>query len=219
MRMKRKTVVIIAVALLTICLACVLCACDAKKGDELKSNVSRETSAFYAGESDLFAVTLEKGKRESVFIADGKATDVVEFTQITVTPLKSNDYEQIEYALACDAETLTGVVQKSDFGEFTATIELDFVPDKVTITAGDDTAEIQLSDILNGCLTSSDAINIAKEEFKDRLAQSSDEREIYVKLITGDRTNYYYYVSFIGEGVDYYAMLIDPHSGAVITKK
>ena len=73
-----------------------------------------------------------------------------------------------------------------------------------------------------GALSPEDVINIAKEEFKETLdkeATVGKEREIYVKIITGDRENYYYYVSFIGDGVDYLAMLVEPKTGKVVSKK
>ena len=63
----------------------------------------------------------------------------------------------------------------------------------------------------------------ARKEFADRIAAESADgkpsREIYVKLISGDRATYYYYVSFIGEGIDYWALLLDPATGNVVSKK
>ena len=83
--------------------------------------------------------------------------------------------------------------------------------------------EIDLSSVLEGALTADQVIDIAKQEFKDKIdaeyAQGKADREIYVKLITADRTTYYYYVSFIGDGVDYWAMLADVKTGEVISKK
>ncbi len=216
--MKRKILLCVIATVLLICAFGVLTACNAIKNEEPKSNVSRETASYFAGESEEFAVSIESGRREKNFIADGKATDVSDFTQITVTPLKSNEFECVEFVISGENDSLTGKIEKSDFGEYTTSIELNFEPKTVTVAAGDRTCEIDLANILADSLSSSDAVNIAKEEFKDRLSDG-DEREIYVKLITGDRTTYYYYVSFIGEGVDYYAMLIDPKTGDVITKK
>ena len=50
-------------------------------------------------------------------------------------------------------------------------------------------------------------------------AEGKAAREIYVKLITGDRETYYFYVSFIGEGTDYWAALINPADGTVVSEK
>ena len=224
--MKRKMLLAVTAVLVLICATCALVACNPRGGanNAAPDNISRTTDAYFAGESADFAVSIEFGKREKVFIADGKATEVENFVQITVTPLKSNKYDGISFVIAAGEEnTLSGEVTSSDYGEYTATIELGFTPETVTLTAGDVTSEIELANILDGALSAVDAINIAKEAFKDKIEQEAAdgkaEREIYVKLITGDRESYFYYVSFIGDGVDYWAMLIDPKTGDIVSKR
>ena len=221
--MKKKIYLILTVILVLACATVALVACGNKPQQGLNDNVSRRTDAYFAGESDCFAVSIEKGRRERTFIADGKATDVIDFCQITVVPLKSNEYQSVNFVVNGDDTTLGGEIATSDFGEFTSVIELNFTPKSVTVTAGSEVSEIDLTDMLEGKLTAQDAVNIAKEAFKDKLTAESEEgeaaREIYVKLITGDRTNYYYYVSFIGDGVDYLAALIDPSTGDIVSKR
>jgi len=221
--MKKKIYLVLTLILVLVCASVVLVACGSKQPGGAKDNISRRTDAYFAGESEQFAVSVEKGRREKTFIADGKATDVVDFCQITVIPLKSNDYKSINFVIKGDDSTLSGEITTSYFGEFFSLIELGFTPKTVTVTAGEETCEIELTDMLEGKLTSSDAVNIAKAAIKDKIAKDNEEykaeREIYVKLITGDRTNYYYYVSFIGDGVDYWAMLIDPSTGDIISKR
>lgn len=224
--MKRKIIFAIVAIFVLGCLAFALVACDLKGSDhknQPKSNISRRTDAYYAGESELFAVSIEQGKREKVFIADGKATDVEDFCQITVTPLASNSYDGISFKINGDNATLEGEVKSTDFGEYSATINLSFVPTGVVLTAGSDESDIELANVLDGAITSDDVVNIAKEAFKDKieaeLADGKAEREIYIKLITGDRTSYFYYVSFIGDGVDYWAMLVDPKTGDIVSKR
>ena len=70
----------LAVTLIAVlaCAVSVLTACNLFKKDKQEcDNVSRQTDAYFVGESAQFAVSIEKGKREKTFIADGKATDVV----------------------------------------------------------------------------------------------------------------------------------------------
>ncbi len=221
--MKRKAFLIITAILLCVCFVAVLVACNRQGGEKDNGNISRRTDAFFAGESEQFAVSVERGRREKTFIADGKATDVNDFAQITIVPLVKNEYESINFVLAGASSTLSGSVDGSDYGEFSAEIGLDFAPVSVTVTAGEETSEIELANVLEGALTADDVINIAKDTFKDRMdkesADGKTQREIYVKLITGDRENYYYYVSFIGDGVDYWAVLIDPKTGDIVSKK
>ncbi len=197
-------------------------ACNKQKVEE-KSNVSRSTFAYFAGEGEQFAVTIEKGKRERQFIADGKAVDVRDFCELTVTPLKTNDFEKIDFEICGGEESYRASVQSSEFGSYIMDVDLTFDPTSIKLTAGETVEEIELADVLDGALTSNDVIKIAKDAFDDKLqAELEDgkpEREIYVKLISGDRATYYYYVSLIGEGVDYYAALVNPNTGEIISKK
>lgn len=213
----------VTAAFVLICAVSILAACNFKPDKKECDNISRQTDAYFVGESSQFAVSVEVGRREKVFIADGKATDVVDFCQITVTPLTSNGYESIGFTLAGGESSLSGEIASADYGEYSAAVDMNFTPSSVTVTAGDDVSEIELANILDGALTSADAVNIAREAFKDRLLKESEEgkpeREIYVKLITGDRLNYYFYVSFIGDGVDYLAMLVDPKTGDIVSKR
>lgn len=216
--MKKKLLIILVVAVLTVTLA--LTACN-RKENVVSDNVSRSVSSFYTGENENFVVTVEVGRRESDFIADGYASNVADFAEITVLPLKTNDLTEIKYSIAGESSTLSGVVKSNEFGEFSSTVDLHFSP--LSVTIGDGSEVIELSDVLGGKLTSQDVVNIANQEFKDRIdsemANGNYQREIYVKLITGDRENYYYYVSYIGAGVDYWALLVNVTDGTIVTKK
>ncbi len=206
-----------------VCVGLCFVACNKNVDETPKDNISRLTNSYYAGESDCFAVSLEQGRREKTFIADGTAKEVEDFTELTILPLKKNEYECISYVFAGEDNTLSGEIKKNDNGEYVSCISLDFVPTSITLTAGEDNQEIELCNVLDGALSALDVINIAKTEFKDRIDESTQnneaEREIYLKVITGDRITYYYYVSFIGEGVDYWAVLVDIKTGSVISKK
>ncbi len=220
--MKKTSLLIIAAILIVAIAACALAACD-KKGSEENSDVSRFVTALHTGENSDFAVSVETGGREKTFIADGKATDVTDFAEITVIPLKSNEFTEIPFTLSSEGGSLSGTLKDNGFGEFRSEIALDFVPSKVLVGEEGKQSEIALADVLAGKLGWSDAVNIARKEFADRTATESADgdksREVYVKLITGDRKTYYYYVAFIGKGVDYWAVLLDPVDGTVISKK
>ena len=220
--MKRKIIILVAITILLIASVFCLFACNRARQEKTGDNISRLTQEYYAGESDLFAVTVEKGRREKNFIADGKSTDVAEFAELTITPLKTNDYEEISYVISGENATLSGSIKKSDYGEYVTGITLEFIPTSVALTAVETTDDIDLASVLEGALSPEDVINIARDEFKETLdkeATTGKEREIYLKIITGDRENYYYYVSFIGDGVDYLAVLIEPKTGKIVSKK
>lgn len=220
--MRKKLTALAAILVLAIA-AFTLAACNNKPSGDKASDVSRITDAYYAGEDAAFAVTVECGKREKPFIADGIVSGFNAFCEITVVPLVKNQFEKIDFELTAEGSTLNGSLESNGFGEFVSEIDLNFAPDKIKLTAGETASEIELSNVLEGALSSGDAINIARSEFAERIAAETKdgklEREIFVKIISGDRANYYYYVSFIGKGVDYWAMLIDPRTGEVKSKK
>ena len=223
--MKKKILLIVCILSL-VCAAAMLSACDKTGEETLPSDISRSVDALYSGGDDAIVVTVEKGMREDPFIADGKASGAKEFAEISVTPLTVNDYEELTYVLSDGTEggrTLSGTLTPGSFGEFKGEVLLDFVPVSVSVTAGEQTTTIALADVLAGKLSCADAINVAKKQFAERIAAEEAEgrpaREVYVKLITGDRETYYYYVSLIGEGTDYWAALIDPTDGRIVSAK
>lgn len=219
--MKKKiAVVFVAISVLVFMVSFVGCS---KTTPTETSNVSRSISAFYAGENENFAVSIEFGQREKNFMADGKAVDVVDTVELVILPLKVHDDTEYAFVVNGDGATLSGRVKGNEFGEYVMPLALDFTPLSVTIGEGESAECIDLVNILDGKLTTADVINIAETEFADRIATAKESgtytREIYVKLITGDRQNYYYYVSYIGEGVDYWALLVCPSTGEIISKK
>ena len=70
--------------------------------------MSRKTCEYYAGESDKFAVNIEKGRRERAFIADGIATDVIDFCDVTIIPLKTTDAKTLSFTISAQDKTLSG---------------------------------------------------------------------------------------------------------------
>ena len=220
--MKKKFIAVLMIITILVALV-VFCACNKPVTPKEESNVSRSVSAFYAGENEDFAVSVEFLDREKTFVADGRTCDVVECVELKIIPLKVHDDTEYTFSITDGSVTLSGKIKGNQFGEYKQDINLDFTPTSITIGEGENAQCINLCNILEGKLTSADVINIAEKEFADRITPAKESgtysREIYVKLITGDRQHYYYYVSYIGEGVDYWALLLEPDTGAVVSKK
>ena len=223
--MKKKTLLFVAIVLVICAAAAALAACD-KAEESTPSDISRSVTSLYIADGDDFAVTVETGICEQPFIADGKIGETAEFVTITVTPLVTVGSEEISFTLTGGGETpatLSGTLTAGGFGDFKGDIALSFEPVKVSVTADGKTFEADLTDVTEGKLSSADAVNIARELFAERVeeerAAGVPSREIYVKLVTGDREHFYYYVSFIGENVDYWGALIDAETGAVLSKR
>ncbi len=223
--MKKKALLFVAIVLVICAAAAALAACD-KAEESTPSDISRSVTSLYIADGDDFAVTVETGICEQPFIADGKIGETAEFVTITVTPLVTVGSEEISFTLTGGGETpatLSGTLTAGGFGDFKGDIALSFEPVKVSVTADGKTFEADLTDVTEGKLSSADAVNIARELFAERVeeerAAGVPSREIYVKLVTGDREHFYYYVSFIGENVDYWGALIDAETGAVLSKR
>ena len=224
--MKKKILLVMCLIIAVCAAAAVFAACDKTEKEERDSDISRSVTALYIADGDDFAVTVETGICEQPFIADGKIGETAEFVTITVTPLVTVGCEEISFTLTGGGETpatLSGTLTAGGFGDFKGDITLSFEPVKVSVTADGKTFEADLTDVTEGKLSSADAVNIARELFAERVeeerAAGVPSREIYVKLVTGDREHFYYYVSFIGENVDYWGALIDAETGAVLSKR
>ena len=91
----------------------------------------------------------------------------------------------------------------------------------------DKTAEIPLTNQLSGMLTWEQVLDVAVKEFENEIKANLDEngklqREICIKLIKDKRnpdSPYYWYVSFIDKTGSYWALLLEPDSGKVISRK
>ena len=133
----KKKMFLIFVAILVVACSVVFVSCNKDKTPTERGNISRTISAFYAGENDNFAVSIQSGKREKNFMADGKAVDVVDFTELTILPLKVHDCEEYVFVINGESATLSGKVKGNEFGEYIISVNLDFTPVSVTIGEGE----------------------------------------------------------------------------------
>lgn len=212
-----------------------LASCGGNEIDEPETGLQKYVSNVYesllTGADDNFSVSLYSGRQEKLFVADGAAGELQPFVTLKVVP-KSTDLlnNTYTYTITGDKGTLEGDLVKGLFGaSFSADISsLDTVgtPQSVTLTHGELTYTVTLADVLADKLTWKQALAIAEENFANKIATENQTgnfaREIYVKIIndTSEPSSpYYWYVAFISSPADYWAILIDPVSGDVISKK
>lgn len=219
--------------LLLVVIALSFAACRPKNSLDLKDYVSYYQTHLYTGSNDNFTVSVTVGSKENPFIADGKSGDVSEFATVNVVPHNlSLGNKTIGFALVTDNGEVSGELKRDPVRQgLSASVELGSLKDSVSaikLYYDDKTVEIPLENRLADMLTWEEALEIAGKEFADLIKSNLDEngelkREIFIKFIR-DRRNpqspYYWYVSFVGEeGTDYWAVLIEPQSGEIITKK
>ena len=233
--MKKKFFIALA-ALLTLTCLFALASCGKKSSAPKKEGLEKLVSTYhdgvYVGANEDFTANLTTGESEKLIVADGKVGELARFATLTVTPLTSSLFNNVyTYVLIGESGEKTGDLEKDVIGaSFTAEIDNIETIGKITsvkIVAQDILeSAIELQNKLDGALTWKEIVKIAETEFKDAIKEESDTgalpREIYVKLVNARATDdspYYYYVSFIKSPSDYWALLLDPTTGAVISKK
>ena len=104
-------------------LAAVLCitaiACQEPKTnfEKVCDNVSAMQQSLYVASDDDFSVKITTMKQEELFIADGKADNLVTLTVLSVIPKDASKLNStFEYTLEGDKEKLTGSIAKSKLG-------------------------------------------------------------------------------------------------------
>ena len=231
--MKKTFFVIILILVLILSLTV---ACSTKKQESKKSPLEKRVStsydAVYVGSNEDFGADYILGEKEKLIVIDGEVGELVPFATLTVTPrsaaLFNNTYT---YLLKGESGEHSGDLVKDVVGAaFSAEVEnaaeIGKILSLTVIAEGILESEIPMTDKLEGALSRKEVLAIAEKEFHDAILAESDtgnlEREIYIKLVNAlsdDDAPYYYYVSFIKSPSDYWALLLDPTTGEVISKK
>ncbi len=214
------------IVLLSVVISAFAVACEEKKIE----NVSFRHTSYLIGSTEEFKVIIQSGERESPYVADGVAGEMVEFCIITLKPKTAEGVNKnYTFSIGVDGETYDGSMNKDLFGTgFTKDIGVD-IGEKITsitFSDGEKSYPLELENMMaNAIITESDAISIVRNEFKDKLLSLESEgksTEIYVKFVcdtTGDESFYYWYVAHVLDNGDYMAVLLDIVSGDVIAKR
>lgn len=217
-----KKAFLIVLLCMSICLG--LVACGGTPADEADP-ISYMQETLYTAENANFRVSLTSGRSESLFVADGKVTDVKDYANLSVVPLHVDLYnDAYTYTLVGSTGTTQGTLDKDNFGaSFEGAIpEWDKVGQPMTLTLQYDghSEEFSLADRMEGCITGKEAEKIAHDAIKDKLEADNHDRETYVRYINDSSTPsspYYWYVAYINAPTDYYSVLIDPKEGTVLS--
>lgn len=221
----KKYSLVLVVVLIVVMLAS-LAGCNTDANDNIPKNLSYVEFEIYCGQSNNFFVEVAIGKRENPVNADGVALGVTDFFEVKLMPLKAVSVKSGDVKVEGDAGTIEGVAK-------IGVTENDFVYTKLskskigkiktlTLKFGDIDECIELTDMLIDNISWSEALEIAKIEFEERLKNHDLKREIYVKL-TKDRKavlgNYFWYVCYITENGDFWSLLLDAKDGNIIARR
>lgn len=231
----KKSLFIVCAVLLVFSLVLFVSCKEQEKGEEkkgLETRVSTYHDAVYVGENEDFAVSFVTGEAERLIVIDGEVGETAPFATLTVTPqsaaLFNNTYT---YLLKGEMGEKSGALTKDVIGaSFSADVEGGREIGKILsvslVSEGILESEVTLANKLEGALSWKEILAVAEKELAEVIAAESDtgnlRREIYVKLVNALASSdapYYYYVSFIKSPSDYWALLVDPMTGEVISKK
>ena len=224
----KKTVIFTALILTLALSVFAFAACNKDKDNENKYKgycfIEKE---LYVAESDNFFIELSLVAAESPFIADGKAGELKEFMELTVYGKGLKDGARFRFK--SEPDNILGTLKTSlRRGDFTAKFESAIkLADGLAleIEVGENHfEEFALTNAMSGSIGYSAAVEKAREHFAQRFekekAENGDaQREIYFRIARDPhmRGAYYYFVSFIGSGADFWSALIDPSDGTVIS--
>lgn len=222
------------VLLIVICLV-IFVACkktDAPEKTGLEKCVSTYTDGVFVGLNEDFNASFLTGEKEKLIVIDGEVGELAPFATLTVTPLSAELFNNTyTYLLKGENGEKSGELVKDVVGatfsaEVTDAKDVGKITSVIIKAEGILESEVPLQDKLDGMISWKEALAVAEKELADQINTESDtgnlQREIYVKLVNalgGEDAPYYYYVSFIKSPSEYWALLLDPESGEVISKK
>lgn len=230
---KQLFVAITAFLLLTLGL---FVACHEKETTPEKQGLERFVSTYhdavYVGANEDFGVSFVTGEAEKLIVIDGKVGETAPFATLTVTPLSAGLFNNTyTYVLKGESGEKTGDLTKDVIGatfsaEVPAAEEIGKVLSVAVVAEGISESEIPLANKVEGCLGWREILARAEQALETEITAETDTgelpREIYVKLVNAlsdSEAPYYYYVSFMKSPSDYWALLLDPETGEIISKK
>ena len=198
----------------------------------LEKRVSTYHDAVFVGANEEFTASFITGEAEKLIVIDGEVGETAPFATLTVTPRSASLFNNTyTYLLKGEKGEKEGDLVKDVIGAtFSAEIpNAKEIGKALSLTVKADgilESEISLVDKLEGALDWRKILAVAEKELAETIKAESDtgnlQREIYIKLVNAlsdDDQPYYYYVSFIKSSSDYWALLLDPVTGEVISKK
>lgn len=195
----------------------------------LKNNTAEIREIYMEGSSDDVNVSLVCGHREKVYIANGYATELIEFGVLTFTIDNEEILDNIvTFELTVGTNKYNGDLQKNPFElNYMADIKKVIDPSQnvtATLVYGDKKINIKLENVAKAFKVSSfDVYKIIAKKMKGEISgfvsNKTFEGEIYIKIINDADINvgdYYYYVCILGRNGSRLSAIISPLSGEIL---
>jgi hypothetical protein len=207
--------------------------------DRMKRLVSHQQTELLTASNEHFEVIFVAGITEVPFIADGLKGETAAFARLRIMPKNygyiNNNYD---FELIGEHGSIKGELTKDALGIGFSTevtgIDGIGLPSRAVITErcegeGEEDEsvpkyEFELVNLMSNMISGEAALEIALEEFSERIAQEQADgtfrREIQLRLLN-DTSNfdspYHWFITFVGDNFDYFAVLINSGNGSVIS--
>lgn len=198
----------------------------------IEDNIAEIRECLYEGKFEGVDVSLICGERESEYVLNGFATDLIEFGVLTfdVEDIENLSLDSMKYVLTVGTTRYDGDLQKNPFvGTLVADVKKNInVTSGVSakIMLGDFVKEIKLTRIDSDWeIKSSDVKKILYKNFKDEINSLVEDGvfkgEVYIKILNdadmyiGD---YYWYVSIISRSGGKLNAIISKKTGEILSQ-
>ena len=200
------------------------------KIDYIDKNIAEIRNFLYEGKVDGVTATLVCGYRESEYVLDGYATELVEFGVLTfdIAKIDENRTQNAKFTIQYGDNFLDGDLVKNPFDN-TLVVDLKKIIDVdkvvVHIIMDDNNKEISLVRLDKDWeFSSEDVKKIISKEFKEEIkpliVDGVFKGEVYIKILNDAdiyKGDYYWYVSIIGQNGGRLNAIISPKTGQILS--
>ena len=216
--------VFITLSLLVVCLG--VAGCGKTINNVVRENMSEITKVYYFGQNDDFYATLSVGERENEYFYDGKSTDNVNYTLLTI---KFNNYlnEDIIWIQVASGENSIRV--EAEYNDMSDTFMVDIVDeielsDTVFVNYNGSSAELEKVSA-NFTIQYDKAIDIACENLQSELenlkSYSHFNGECYLRILNQKENNFddfYWCFTCLGQDESNFSIIISSVDGSILAK-
>lgn len=219
--MKRIMAVVILIVL-SVCLILFLVSCSRRIVRFAENNLSYFEAQRQVGVDEEFKISISKGTRELVPLADGVCREVADYHEIKVVPLKLGGIDGEVYFKYGNC---TGKLERvSARHELVAQIPNDASYGEISIQRGDVISVITLFNITDGLTAPDKAFETAcgalKESIKNGISGGKLNREVQFRILEDEiGGEIFYYTAIISEEKEFSAVLINAETGLVVAKR
>ncbi len=213
-------------AFMLACVGMFVGGCGKKTSDYVKENMSEKTEVYFFGETTEVYATLSSGKREEVYLMNGKSEKNVDFALLTMNFYNETFGNLLKVSLDVNGEKSEIEMELNALNStYMVDLEKKFVGDEsITIEYMDET--IVLSNLSKDFGISADkAIEIASKQLSKQIKKekklSALNAECYLRVLDKRANNFqdmFWVFTVVNTKNETYSVVISTVDGSVLSK-